>query len=326
MEQVLDLLRADYRAVTGSPFSHFYCPILFRDEDVELCRAHIVNRAFPNSNKTWTVQRADVDNFYGGMFEADFVALQYRGKKLADHIIVDPDLSKKLRPKIQIGGEVVQHFLAHGPVPKCFTEAVVAGPSGPVRLGLKIHPHGASAAISKGCQILIEKDGRLPALASLLKAAHLMLFEMLGYRYALSLGDRFLGQTVLGDFFLRNNGSSKAVVLADAKSHFSEFSNMMRPVLGATAEDQRTLTDRFLYVCRCQDETPWALMVFIRTSDLLHAVIVPVLDSENAAVRFMTFLRGDGCAIRANPCRFEAEQFFGGNQSESLVWPKAEFL
>jgi hypothetical protein len=94
MEQVLDLLRADYPAVTGSPFSHFYCPILFRDEDVELCRAHIVNRAFPDSNKTWTVQRADVDNFYGGMFEADFVALQFRGKKLADHIIVDPDLSK----------------------------------------------------------------------------------------------------------------------------------------------------------------------------------------------------------------------------------------
>ena len=39
----LEGLRSDYQTVTGFPFEKFYCPILFRDENVELCRAHLVN-------------------------------------------------------------------------------------------------------------------------------------------------------------------------------------------------------------------------------------------------------------------------------------------
>ena len=233
MEQKLNMLRSDYQSVVGTPFSHFYCPILFRDEDVDLCRAHIINRAFPDSNRNWTVQRTDVDNFYGRIFEGDFVDIQYRGKQLAERIIGDPGLSKRLQPRIRMGGEVVEHFVAHGPVPRCFTEAVAASPSGPIRLGLKIRPDEAAAAMNKGCEIVIEKDVRLPALVSLLKAAHLTLFEMLGYRYALSAGGVFLGRDVLGEFFLQNCDLSKAEVLKDAASYFREFANMMRPVLNA---------------------------------------------------------------------------------------------
>jgi len=245
---------------------------------------------------------------------------------LPEDILVDRDLSKKLHPKIHMGGEVVQHFVAHGPVPSHFTEAFVDSPSGATRLGLKIHPDDARAAMSKGCQIIIEKDVRLPALVSLLKAAHLTLFEMLGYRYALSAGGHFLGRTVLGDFFLRNRDLSKADVLIDAMSHFPEFANMMRPVLTTPSELQGTVSDRFLFVCRCETETPWALMVFIRTSDLLHAVLVPVLEAPSAAARFVTFLRGEGGAIRGNRCRFEGDSFFGAKESEILMRPKAQFL
>jgi hypothetical protein len=49
VQHKLETLRSDYREATGSSFSHFYCPILFRDQDAELCRAHIVNSAFPDS-------------------------------------------------------------------------------------------------------------------------------------------------------------------------------------------------------------------------------------------------------------------------------------
>jgi hypothetical protein len=322
--QKLDELRSDYQAVVGSPFSHFYCPIVLQDEDVDLCRAHIVNRAFPESSRNWTVQRTDVDSFYGRIFEGDFVDIQYRGKQSPDQIIVDPDLSKKLRPKILLGGEVVQHFVARGPVPDRFTEAVVGGPSGAIRLGLKIHPDDASAAMSKGCEILIEIDIRLPALVSLLKAAHLTLFEMLGYRYALSAGGSFLGRTVLGDFFLQNRDLSKADILKNAASHFREFANMVRPVLSPATTVQGTVTDRFLFVCHCEAQTPWALIVFIRTSDLLHAVLVPVFEVPSAAARFVTFLRGEGGPIQANRCRFEDDKWLAAKQPETLMWPKAE--
>jgi hypothetical protein len=37
--QKLNILRSDYQTVVGKPFSHFYCPILFLDEDVDLCCA-----------------------------------------------------------------------------------------------------------------------------------------------------------------------------------------------------------------------------------------------------------------------------------------------
>jgi hypothetical protein len=326
VEQKLNMLRSDYQTVVGTPFSHFYCPILFRDEDVDLCRAHIINRAFPNSGRNWTVQRADVDNFYGRIFEGDFVDIQYRGKQLAEHIIGDPDLSKKLHPRIRMGGEVVEHFAAHGPVPDYFTEAIAASPSGPIRLGLKIHPDEAQAAMSKGCEIVIEKDVRLPALVSLLKAAHLTLFEMLGYRYALSAGGIFLGRDVLGKFFLQDCDLSKADVLKDAASYFREFANLMRPVLNAPPGAQDTVTDRFLFVCHCETETPWAFIVFIRTADLLHAVLVPVLETPSAAARFVAFLHGDGGPLRASRCRFQGESWLGAKESEILAWPKANFL
>lgn len=323
VEHKLETLRSDYQEVTGKPFLHFFCPILFRDEDVALCRAHIVNSAFPNSCRTWTVQRPDVDSFYGSAFESDFVDLQYRGQHLTDDAITDPLLSKKLRPKVYIGKEEVEHFIANGPVPTHFTEVQVNGPNGPIRLGLKIR---AGDAFSTGeWRIAIEKDIRLAALVSMLKAAHLTLFEMLGYRYALSAGGHFLGRDILGEFFLSNKGRNKADIIANGLSHFREFANMMRPVLNPPLDLKGTAADQFVYVCRCDADTPWGMMVFIRTSHLVHSVVVPVLECEGAAARFMAFLKGEGCRIRANRCRFDGQNWYGAKDYEFLEWPTAAF-
>jgi len=213
VQHKLETLRSDYREVTGKSFSHFYCPILFQDQDAELCRAHIVNSAFPDSCRKWTVQRADVDSFYGSAFESDFVDLQYRSKHLTDDAIIDSLLSKKLRPKVYIEENKVEHFIASGPVPAHFTEVHVNGPDGPVRLGLKVRPDETLSTAE--WRIAIEKDVRLAALVSMLKAAHLTLFEMLGYRHALSAGGHFLGRNILGEFFHGNKGRSKAEIIAD---------------------------------------------------------------------------------------------------------------
>jgi hypothetical protein len=319
----LEALRSDYQDVTGRPFSHFVCPILFRDEDVALCRAHIINSAFPDSCRRWTVQRADVDGFYGSAFESDFVDLQYRDQYLADDAIADPLLSKKLRPRVYIGGEEVEHFKANGPVPPHFTEVHVNGPNGPVRLGLKIR---SDDALNTGeWRIAIEKDVRLAALVSMLKAAHLTLFEMLGYRYALSAGGHFLGRDILGAFFLNNRGRNKANVIANGLSHFREFANMMRPVLNPPPDLKGTAADQFVFVCRCDDDSPWGMIVFIRTSHLVHSVLVPVLECEGAAARFMAFLGGEGCRVRANRCRFDGQNWYGAKDYEFLEWPTAPF-
>jgi hypothetical protein len=324
MTQKLATLRSDYEARVGRPFSHFYCPILFMDEAVDLCKAHIVNANFPDSVRSWTIQRTDVDNFYGSTFESDFVDIQYRGKDVAESILADPRLSKKLRPKIRLGDEDIKYFVASGPVPEHFTETVVLGSDGPVRLGLKIHPDDAMTAMSKKWSIAIEKDIRLPALVSILKAAYLTMFEMLGYSYPLSAGGRLVGWDILGKFFLRNSGLEKTDVIANAEAHFKEFANMVRPLLDPPADVQGTASDRFVFVCRCDTETPWGIIVFIRTSHLVHAALVPILETDSAAERFVTFLRGGDCKIRANRCRFDGDKWYGAKDEEILTWPRAE--
>jgi hypothetical protein len=46
-----------------------------------------------------------------------------------------------------------------------------------------MHPEDVSAAVGQKWEIEISKDVRIPALVSLIKAAHLTFFEMLGYRF-----------------------------------------------------------------------------------------------------------------------------------------------
>jgi hypothetical protein len=101
-------LRADFKDVMGEPFHHFYCPVLFLDDEAELCKAHIVNAVFPGSTR-WTVQRKDVDNFYGHVFESDFVDIRHRGHR-PDAVLADLELSKRLRPQVVVDGRRIEHY------------------------------------------------------------------------------------------------------------------------------------------------------------------------------------------------------------------------
>ena len=89
----LEKLRNNFKTIEGRPFNKFYCPILFKDEDEDLCEAHIINKAFKNSSKKWTVQRADVDNFYGTYFESDFVKIQHRDEASLPDVLLNPKLN-----------------------------------------------------------------------------------------------------------------------------------------------------------------------------------------------------------------------------------------
>ena len=224
-------LRANYERVVGRPFVHFFCPLLFRDEDVELCRAHIINAAFSESNAC-TIQRKDVDNFYGAMFESDFVDLRHRGRPPVD-VVVDEVLSKRFRPKFVVEGREVDYYVPKGPVPGDHSPFVLDGKSGPIRIALKIHPNETRAFADSSWQIQIEKDVRIAAVVSVLKAAHLTLFNMLGYEYALSPGGHLLGRAVLGEFYLENRDRPRSNALARAVPHFRQFAHMVRPVVGA---------------------------------------------------------------------------------------------
>lgn len=318
-------MNADFHAKTGAPFSHFYCPILFRDEDVPLCKAHIVNKAFPDSERSWTVQREDVDNFFGAVFEGDFVGIQYRDRGWSpDDCIADPGLKSRFQPTIQVEGTPVDYYVATGPVPAEFTNIVLTTRVGDVRLTLKMRPDDVAAHADSNWQITVEKDLRLQSLVSVLKSAHLTLFEMLGYSYGLSLGRHFLGHEVLGKFFLQNRDQSKSEALALARSHFAEFKNMVRPVTDTSF--QGTATDNRLCVCPASGGKFWAFIVFVRTSRLVHAVLAPIMETSEASHRFLKFLKGDGGTIEAKVCEFKNDEFLVRPDSMLLSWPTVDLL
>ena len=149
MQSKLEKLRADYSQIRGCPFAHFYCPILFKDEDVPLCKAHIINLAFPDSSRDWTVLRKDVDNFYGSNFEAEFVAIQYNEDRSLGKTITDKTLSKRFNPKILVDDKPVGFFVADGDVPKHFTRIEFDNDGQIVQLGLKMSPKDILAAIGQ---------------------------------------------------------------------------------------------------------------------------------------------------------------------------------
>ena len=42
IKQHLTPMCADYERVAGKPFDHFFCPLLLKDEPVELCMGHLI--------------------------------------------------------------------------------------------------------------------------------------------------------------------------------------------------------------------------------------------------------------------------------------------
>jgi len=321
----LEVLRADYCSIVGRQFNHFYCPILFRDVATSLCRAHIINSGFRNSDRTWTIQREDVDNFFGAFVESDFLAIQERGKHDLRDILTDKDLSRLLRPRVVLDGETVEYFIPRGPVPPDFSPVSVERSNGDqVKLALKLTTEETLDALQGSWQIGVEKDIRVSALASLLKAAHLTWFELLGYRYALSAGGYFLGNEVLGKFFLANKGRSKQEILVDARSHFRQFAQMARPILSAPAGITGTITDRQLFLCTGTPK-PWALLTFVRTEAMLHGVLVPIYEEPEGAARFVSHLTHPSPRIEMKLANLAEDRWVVSPTSIFFEWPDARF-
>lgn len=186
----IEALRKDFAGVSGRPFAHFFCPFLFQDEVAPLCKAHIVNTAFPESSRRWTLQRQDVDNFFGAVFESDFVDLRHEQSGLSLEAVINPSLYKRLRPQILLDGKSVEHFLVKGPIPREFATITIEEEGRTARLAVKMSPVDVESIAN--LTIEVSKDIRLAAVVSVLKAAHLTLFELLGYRYALGCGGQYL--------------------------------------------------------------------------------------------------------------------------------------
>lgn len=320
----VDTLRRNFQEITGQPFRHFYCPILFTDEPTELCQAHVFNRKFPSTDRTWTVQRADIDAFFGTLFEADFLALELKGKHAPIEALDDPRLYRQLRPRIVVAGEEVPFYRGTGTAPSDHTRVTISSDGRRVPLILKLSESDVLGALKGRWEVGVQRDLRLPTLVSMLKAAHLTLFHLLGYRYALSAAGHFLGWGILGNFYRQYSGKPRNEALAGAYEHFFQFRNMARPILEAPDDLQATVTSRLMYLCRT-DAWPWAMLIFLRTGSHRHAVLVPIFENHHAIARYLNFLRSPDREFEAHMTQLRDDDWEVSTRAQRFEWPKSRF-
>lgn len=313
-DQKLRELADDYERVTGKRFEHFFCPILFRDEPTELCNGHIVNKAF-DASKLTTLQRKDVDGWYGTNFESDFADLRYRRMKVRD-IAKDQTAAKRLGLRVITNGKPIPHYYPKGRVPAQHSTIALDG----IRLALKMPPHEL-AKICDELQLECSKNLMLPSIVSLLKAAHLTLFAMLGYSYVFMEAGRLFGK-ILGDFYLANKDRSRAEILERARPYFGPYSQLVRPI-GSGLDDFAGSPDaRGFRVCE-RDGVRWGLIVFIRLSPQdIHSVMAPGFDSAQGAALFRDFLKGGGQQILARHVVFDGNAWQASPETVTLTWPE----
>lgn len=247
----VDKLREDFRAETGHPFKHFFCPILHVDDAVPLCEGHIINKAFGTCN-AWVPQRQDVDNFFGSMVEADFISAVGDRSKTAFQKWMDPDLQRRYRPQLFSKGVAVEHYITKDikSVPGQ-TPLVVMNPKGELlgNIVIKKAPEEIKALHATDLQVVAAPPAHfVPAIiASVLKAAHLTMFSLNGYRHVFSTAGRYLGE-ILKEFYEKHKTTKKrnlATELADAfRPHATLISPVIlknTPVLAGTVIDNRIL-------------------------------------------------------------------------------------
>lgn len=321
----LAFLRADFEEVTGTQSRHFFCPVLFRDESVPLCRAHVVNAVFGGEARKWTIQREDVDSFYGRLFESEFVLLRHKGRYSPLDVLSDDNLSKQLRPRLWLNGRIVEHYHDRGHSSPGHTVVGVDVGNGAARnIVVKMAPEALLQAADSDWQLGFEQDLRMPALVSLLKAAHLTLFELLGYRYALTTGGHFLGFEVLGRFFSAHHTSPVDVARDAANSFFREYSHLVRPLLSPPEGLRGTVNDGLLYLCPSAKD-PWAALLLVRTGEAMHAVLAPMMASPDAAAQFLSFIKNPWGEIYASLAKFDVDKWIVEKRPRRFEWPAGRF-
>lgn len=326
LKQNIDELNNNYLERTGSRFVYFYCPILFKDEHIKICRGHIINKAFQNSSRKWIAQRADVDNFFGTYFEADFELIQYAGKHRPDEVITNPKLRKKLKPTLVYCGEIIQYYTAGLDLPASseFSPARFVCEDKHADLILKLESARILGDNDMHLDIVIDKDIRIPSFISLLKSAHLTMFYIFKYNYALSAAGEYLGNQILGNFYRTNHNKRKITILDNALTYFTSFKHMVRPIIHIEWDLKGSVDDQIFLLCRGSSGKPWGLILFIKHSDNISSIMLPVFDNIDSIPTYLSFLKNDTEDILVSPCRYNVilNQWEVSTKEFKLHWSK----
>lgn len=326
LEHHLKLLREDCTRVDGKPFDHFLCPILLADERVELCMGHIINEAIPNTFRACVLQRKDVDNFFGSMAEGEFTTKMQSLSMTPTDVLLDPEMSKKVSVKMMVGGEEWRLYPDRGT--KARLHSWIIGhleERKTIRWVVKKSSEEIRAVQDRPIELEIGKDCRLSALISLIKAAHLTLFKLLGYSYALSAAGMEIGYSTLGRFYRDHGDKKPGKARSEAPEYFRPYVNIMRTIDKFTDYAPRgTIQDHRAQVCFTSSGNPFGISVWIRADSRYYAVLMPAFSEPDGAAAYIDFLRNNKQSLRMHTCQFENMGLVVSERWTEIVWPKGD--
>lgn len=313
LECKLKRLKQDFAQHSKSkePFNYFFCPILFWDENVELCKAHIVNQAFPNAPRQWTVQNEDIDSFYGTHFEANFTKLKYFGVDF-EEILSNSEIYNKLKPKVSRDGQPIEIYPYNDQHRLPINHSLFSYEGKTGLFGLKVSSTDVDSTKGRNWHIEYEADLTLDAIPTLIKAGYLMLFYVFGYRTVLSATGIEVGRFILGKFFLDNlnNHRDRKKIRDNAKEFFGKYINLVRPVEQLSWDSQGTASDGLFFACRNTNNEIWAtiMVVNIGGSIPLHLVVMPIIASEGTANSYHMLLAGKLKRFEVTICSIDEDR------------------
>jgi hypothetical protein len=275
------------------------------------------------------VQRKDVDEFYGSRFEAGFLDIQYahgeyEGNLPIEKILADPHLAKRFNATIYLDGSPVKHIVHKGEMPSEFIPVKLGDIPKDFGFGVKVDSVELDALLMGRCEVEANRDIRLEMIVSTIKAAHLTMFEVIGYSYVLRASGRFVGYDILGKFFLENHDKKKGEVLSAARSYFKEFLHMVRPILQSPFENRGTLEKNEFLFCVGASGQIWAMITFVRTGPVTYGVLLPSCYSPDSVFTFMDFLRNNNETIHVALAGFDKnnQTFEMTKNAMPLQWSK----
>jgi hypothetical protein len=325
----LERHRADHQEVTGQPFKHFFCPILFVDENIQLTRGHVINKEFVGAPRKWAIQRSDIDSFYGAMFEGDYLLSQALPDMYAFDILFDSVLCRACRLRLFISGKEVYFYPRIGkeqkkPIPTGFFALDIEhkGMTGQ----LCVRNDGFPAIPGwQSCELRVTKDLRLATFVSALKAAHLSMFSLFGYRYAYTAAARLVGEDILGKFFVANrNNRNKRQVQENALTFFKPYRFMVNPLPKDSTNLSGSIKDYIFDLCAGSTRLAWGLLVYVKAAGRVTAVMLPMPGDHEAMGIFSDFMKNDHESLHLMIGKYQREQKAWQIHSEprAVTWLK----
>ena len=189
-------------------------------------------------------------------------------------------------------------------------------------------PEELLESVSANWEIEVDCDLRVPAIISLIKAAHLSLFDVLGYRYALSLSGIFAGKDILGRFFLENHFKSRDEIRKAAFSYFREYQHMVRPFVNPNLGLVGSISDLTFLCCMGSGDQIWGLIVFVRTVDKVHGILLPEFGNADMAATYLDFLKNGNDTIHVTTATYDREhgRWLINPNRQRVTWPKTGIL